>query len=177
MEICTCAGRSPGKGFCEHTWASLRRPSKPPIAPQRCPLISNVTHHWYNFGSLIYGRCLANRYFIQSSQTANHPPRRPPCPALSERKPRTHLLTSKGMMFSGFTEGISGQSYRLWGTIQLSSVLPVVHRYRADVSLGRFATPDWLTTISCSLWFFFRRERCIMLLASKYLICLKLKWI
>lgn len=62
-------------------WAYLSITLKTPHpAPQRRPFISNVKHHWYNFGSLIYGRCLANRYFIQSSQTANHPP-----PALRAR--------------------------------------------------------------------------------------------
>lgn len=100
-------------------WAYLsitpQTPQNPPAAPQRRPFIANVKYHWYNFCSLIYGRCLANRYFIQSSRTANHPPPSPPCPALSEKKPRTHLLTSKGMMLAGFTGGISGQNYKIVG--------------------------------------------------------------
>lgn len=43
----------------------------------------------------------------------------------------------------------NGQSYRQQPQ-QLDATLPVIHRYRADVSLGRFAKADWLKATSCS---------------------------
>lgn len=159
VEICTCAGRNPDKNSSEHTWASLARPAKhsptpgtmKPIHPKHETRLLElwVAHLW-----------AMNRYFIQSSQTATPPlTAAPSYPHQNERKPRTHLLTSKGMVAARFYRRTSGQSYNQRGTIQLSSMLPVVRRYRADVSLGRFAKDDWLRATSCSLWFFFRRNR------------------
>lgn len=83
-----------------------------------------------------------------------------------ERKPRTHLLTSKGMMMCTLNGGISGQSWS-HGPPHSSVALPVVHWYRADVSLGRFAKSDWLGATSCSAWFCFLRELGIVVGFSK----------
>lgn len=62
--------------------------------------------------------------------------------------PHTHLLTSKGMMSAGFSGWMNEQNYNQRNIIKLSSLLPAVHRYRADVSLGRFARADWLRATS-----------------------------
>ena len=68
----------------------------------------------------------------------------------SEGKPRTHLLTSKGMVEAGRSEG-GGRRTRLQTARICSSTLPLVHRYRVDVSLGRFAQAHWRRATSCSM--------------------------
>lgn len=116
---------------------------------------TSVKQHSYKFESLISRRCFTHSGFIQDSDTT------PPQPTL-------HIWTQmNGSPYSPpnierhdvctFNRGISGQSYTQRTTIQLGATLPVVHRYRADVSLGRFAQADWLRATSCSPWFYFLR--------------------
>lgn len=66
----------------------------------------------------------------------------------TDRKLCTHLLTSKGMMFKSLTKGQKENKGLL---CSLFLMLPVVHLYRADVSLGRFAEADWLKATSSFL--------------------------
>lgn len=165
-EICTCAGRE-----LRHqtlwTYLSITPPTRQKLysrARQCSPFMPTVKHCCYNFESLIRRRCFATPLI--------HPELPDPLNLPSRHRPHITEPEGKEAPYSPpnierhdvctFDRGISGQSYRQQATIRLSSMLPVVHRYRADVSLGRFAKADWLRATSGSLWFYFRRERCIV---------------
>lgn len=179
VEFCTCAGRirhTFPRSIAEHhpTDSPTKRNSTPPPAETMKPVLEakvngRLAQLWPAPFCPVLCQPLFFIYVSQTCQKKLSAATDPTYPNGSERKPRTHLLTSKGMvLFARFTGGfLEKKCYKQQGTIQLSSLLPVVHRYRADVSLGRFAKPDWPRATSCSLWFCFRKARGIVF----WLVC------